>query len=89
MTSPNFFAFQKKMMMAAKRSMPAMRQCWPSAERIADFATTMETDGALQRMMRFALVRPCLCAALQIDIQNPVDHEQRALDTTYLAQSRG
>lgn len=56
---------------------------------IADFATTMETDGALQRMMRFALVRPCLCAALQIGIQNPVDHEQRAHDTTYLAQSRG
>ncbi len=31
-------------------------------------------------VMGFALVEPDLGAALQIGVQNPVDHEQRALD---------
>ena len=49
----------------------------------------MEADGPFQRMMRFTLVETDLGPALQIGIQNPVDHEQRALDATDLAQSRG
>jgi len=56
---------------------------------VADFAAAMEADSPLQRMMRFTLVEADLGAALQIGIQNPVDHEQRALDAADLAQSRG
>ena len=56
---------------------------------IADFAPAMEADGPLQRVMCLALVEPYLGAALQIGIQNPVDHEQGAFDAADLAQGRG
>src|SRR5690606_12327427 len=56
---------------------------------VADFTPAMEADCPLQRMMRFALVEPDLGAALQIGVQNPVDHEQGSLDAADLAQSRG
>lgn len=49
---------------------------------VADFAPAMETDGSFQRVMGLALVESNLGAALQIGIQNPVDHEQGSLDTT-------
>jgi hypothetical protein len=35
--------------------------------------------------MGFALVEPDLGAALQIGVQNPADHEQRALDAADLS----
>ena len=49
----------------------------------------MEADGSFQRVMGFALVEPNLGTALQIGIQNPVDHEQGPLDATDLAQGCG
>ena len=39
---------------------------------VADFSTTMEADGAFQRVMGLALVEPDLGTTLQIGIQNPV-----------------
>ena len=47
---------------------------------VADFASPVEADSPLQRVMRLALVEADLAAALEIDIQNPVDHEQGPLD---------
>ena len=56
---------------------------------VADFAALMKADGTFQRVMGLVLVEPDLGAALQIGVQNPVDHEQGPLDATVLAQSRG
>ena len=50
------------------------------------FMPAMEADGAFERVMRLALVEANLGAALQIGIQNPVNHEQRALDATDFPQ---
>lgn len=54
-----------------------------------DFASPVEADDTFQRVKCLALVEPDLGAALQIGIQNPVDHEQRPLDAADLSQGRG
>ncbi len=49
---------------------------------VADFTAAVEADCPLQRMMSFAFVEPDLGTPLEFGIQNPVDHEQGALDAT-------
>ena len=55
---------------------------------VADFTPAMEADGSFQRVMGLALVEPDLGAALEIGVQNPVDHEQRPLDAAYLGSEQ-
>ncbi|GBQ60961.1 hypothetical protein AA0313_2570 [Acetobacter indonesiensis NRIC 0313] len=49
----------------------------------------MEADGALEGMMGLALVETDLSLALETGVENPVDHEQGALDATDLPQCEG
>lgn len=56
---------------------------------VADFAQTVEEYGAGQRVARFALVQPGMYAAAQLDVLQPVQNEQRALDAAQLAQRHG
>ncbi len=53
---------------------------------VADFTAAVEADCPLQRMMSFAFVEPDLGTPLEFGIQNPVDHEQGALDATDFPQ---
>ena len=54
---------------------------------IAYFAAPVEADGPFQRVMGLALVEADLGTTLQIGVQNPVDHEQRALDAADFSES--
>ena len=53
---------------------------------IAHFAEPAEIDGASQRVARFALVEAKLGAAAESWVLDPIECEQRALDSTDLAQ---
>ncbi len=56
---------------------------------ITGLALAAGPQGVLQRVMGLALVEAELRAALHVGIERPVDHEQRTLDATDLAQRRG
>ncbi len=47
----------------------------PLGGAVTDFAAPVEADGALQRMVRLALVQAHLGPALQVAIAQPVEHE--------------
>ncbi len=53
---------------------------------VADFTAAVEADCPLQRMMSFAFVEPDLGTPLEFSMQDPVDHEQGALDATDFPQ---
>ena len=53
---------------------------------VADFTQSIETDRAGQVVAQFALVQDRGHAARKLRILQPVEDEQRALDTTELAQ---
>ena len=57
------------------------------AGAVAQLAEAVEEEGALEDVMRLALVEPDLRAALQVTIGQPVEDEERALDPPDLAQS--
>jgi len=61
----------------------------PFAGSVPDFTSAVEADGALEGMMGLALVETDLSLALEAGIENPVDHEQGALDAADLAQCQG
>ena len=56
---------------------------------VADFPQAVEEHGAGQRVARLAFVQPGMHAAAQLDALQPVQNEQRALDTAQLAQCHG
>src|SRR6218665_796651 len=56
---------------------------------VADFAQAVEEHGAGQRVARSPLVQPGMHPAAQLDALQPVQDEQRALDTAQLAQRHG
>ena len=47
---------------------------------VSQFAALVEIDGALEGMMRLALVQSDLGAPAHVGVRGPVDHEQRAFD---------
>ncbi len=53
---------------------------------IAQLAELVEEQCARKRVARFPLVQPCLGASAQIDILQPVEHEDRAFKPPDLAQ---
>lgn len=78
----------QKMMMAASRFIPCDAVMLAFAAPVADFAAAVEADGALEGMMRLALVQADLHAALEAGVHDPVDHEERAPDAADFAQTR-
>ena len=47
---------------------------------VSQFAALVEIEGALEGMMRLALVQSDLGAPAHVGVRGPVDHEQRAFD---------
>lgn len=47
---------------------------------ITDFALTPNSQGVFQGMVGFALVETDICPALNFDIENPFDDEERSFD---------
>lgn len=54
---------------------------------VADFTLTPDAQGALQRVVRFALVEAEIGPALHIDIEGPFDNEQCPFDPSDFTQS--
>jgi hypothetical protein len=47
---------------------------------VSDFALTSDAQGVFESMVRLALVETDTGAALHVDIEDPVDEEERAFD---------
>ena len=60
-----------------------------SGRTVPDLSLASDPQGALQGMMRLALVQTETGAPLQVDIKQLVDHEQRPFDPSDLPQRDG
>ena len=56
---------------------------------VSQFTALVEIDGALEGMMRLALVQSDLGAPAHVGVRGPVDHEQRAFDAADSSFWRG
>ena len=58
----------------------------PFPGSVSQFATLVEIDGALEGMVRLALVQSDLDSPAQAGVRGPVDHEQEAFDAADFPQ---
>ena len=56
---------------------------------VAQFAELVEEQGSRESVARLSLVEPGLGTPAQVDVAQPVEHEDRAFDPTDIAQREG
>ena len=74
------------MMIAASRLRPAIPVVLPFPGSVPQFAALVKVDGALEGVVRLALVQSDLDPPSHAGVGGPVDHEQGAFDAADLPQ---